>query len=126
MILPTLILGLVAAVLTFFESRHLESWQSIVLYVAASVVIFFGWIVPLVRQLVAWVEISTARLVWRDGIFGQKRREVSWYEVSAVEFVRGRVTVFIHGQEPLVLKGLPKGKQVASELQNLLRGSSVS
>ena len=125
MVLPTLVLGLVVAALAFFENRNLESWQSMTVYVVACLVIFFAWMVPLVRQLVAWVEVSTGRVVWRDGLFGQKRREVSWHEVSAVEFFRGRVTVFIHGQEPLVMRGLPKGKQLAREMQNLVRGSSV-
>ncbi len=125
MVLPTLVLGVVAAALAFFENRNLESWQSLTLYVSAAVLIFFAWLVPLVRQSVAWLEVSTGRVVWRDGLFGQKRRELSWHEVSAVEYVRGRVTVFIHGQEPLVMKRLPKGKQLAREMQNLVRGSSV-
>ena len=126
LILPTLVLGVVSGALSFFENRTLESWQSITIYVVASVLIFFAWMVPLVRQLVAWVEVSTSRLVWRDGLFGQRRREISWHEVSAVDYGRGQVTVFIEGQEPLVLKGLPKSKQLAREMQNLVRGSSVS
>ena len=108
--------------MSFAENLTLESWQSVAVYVGASVLIFFVWMVPLVRQLVAWVEVSTARLVWRDGLFGQKRREISWHEVSAVEYARGRISVVIHGQEPLVLKGLPKSKRLARELQKLVRG----
>ena len=122
LILPTLLLGVCVAVLAFFENRTLESWQTITLNLVVAVVLFFGWMIPLVRQLVAWVEVSTNRLVWRDGLFGQKRREVSWHEVSAIEVSRGRITVFIHGQEPLVLAGLPKAKQLAGEMQNLVRG----
>jgi membrane protein YdbS with pleckstrin-like domain len=122
LILPTLILGLVVAALAFFENRKLDSWQPTAINVAGAVVVFFAWMLPLVRQLATWVEVSTNRLVWRDGLFGQKRREVSWHEVSAVELSRGRITVFIHGQEPLVLSGLPKAKQLAREMQNLVRG----
>jgi membrane protein YdbS with pleckstrin-like domain len=122
LLLPTLVLGLVAGALAFFENRTLESWQSIAINVVAAATVVFAYLVPLVRQLVAWVEVSTTRLVWRDGLFGQRRREVSWHEVSAVEFLRGRITVFIHGQEPLVLVGLPKAKQLAREMQNLVRG----
>ena len=125
MILPTLVLGVVVGALSFFENRTLEPWQSVTAYAVASVLVIFAWIVPLVRQLVAWVEVSSSRLVWRDGLFGQRRREVSWHDVSSVEFARSRVTVFIEGQEPLVLKGLPKSRQLARELQNLARGSSV-
>jgi len=122
MILPTLILGLVVGGLSFFENRTLESWQTMTINIVAGVVVFFAWMVPLVRQLVRWVEVSTSRLIWRDGLFGQKRREISWHEVSAVETSRGRITVFIHGQEPLVLVGMPKAKQLGREMQNLVRG----
>lgn len=122
LVLPTLVLGLAVGAMSFAENLTLEAWQSVSVYAVASVLIFFAWLVPVVRQLVAWVEVSTGRLVWRDGLFGQKRREVSWHEVSGVEYARGKISVFVHGQETLVLKGLPKGKQIAREMQNLVRG----
>jgi len=122
LILPTLILGLTVGALAFFENRKIDSWLTLTLNVTAAVLVFFAWMLPLARHLSRWLEVSTNRLVWRDGFFGQKRREVSWHEVSSVEVSRGRVTVFIHGQEPLVLVGLPKAKQLAREMQNLVRG----
>ena len=121
--LPTLLLGIVAGILTFFENRNLETWQSLALYCGAVLIIFFAWMVPLVRQLVAWVEVSTAVVRTRDGLFGQKRREVRWHQVSAVEFGRSkRITIFVRGEDPLVLVGLPKSKALAFEMQQLVSG----
>jgi membrane protein YdbS with pleckstrin-like domain len=123
LLLPTLLVGIVAGILTFFESRSLEPWQSIAIYSAAGLLVFFAWMVPLVLQLVAWVEVSTAGVRTRDGLFGQKRREISWHQVSAVEFGRGkRITIFVLGEDPLVLVGLPKSKALAFEMQQLVRG----
>ena len=122
LILPTLVLGLVAGALTFFENRTLEPWQTVALTAGACVLIFFAWMLPVVRQLSRQLEVTSERLVWREGLLGRKRREIHWVEVSAVEFGRGRVTVFIHEKEPLLLKALPKGKQLAREMQNLVRG----
>jgi len=123
LLLPTLVVGLVAGILTFFENRKLEGWQSAAIYSAAGVLVFFVWMVPLVRQLVAWVEVSTSGIKTRDGLFGQKRREVSWNQVESVESSKGkRITIFVNGEDPLVLVGLPKSKALAFEMQQLVSG----
>ncbi len=121
--LPTLVLGLTVASLAYFENRELEAWQTLALNISAAVILFFAWMLPVVRQLLTRVEVSTSGLVWRSGLFGQKRRTVDWRMVSAVEITRGRsITVFVYGEEPLVLVGLPKSKQLVRELQDLMRG----
>lgn len=122
LILPTLLLGVVCGILAFIENRQLESWLVITINVVAAVAVLLFWSVPLTRHLMQSLEVTTSRLVWRDGLFGRHRREISWFEVAGVEYARRRVTVFIHGQEPLVLAGLPKAKQLALELQELVRG----
>jgi membrane protein YdbS with pleckstrin-like domain len=120
---PTIVLGLTVASLTYFEYRELESWQSLALNIAAGILIFFAWMLPVVRQLMTTVEVSTAGLVTRTGLFGQKRREIDWRQVSAVEASRGgRMTVFLYGEQPLVLAGLPKSKHLVREMQDLIRG----
>ena len=121
--LPTLVLGLTVASLAYFENRELEELQTLALHISAAVILFFAWMLPVVRQLLTRVEVSTSGLVWRSGFFGQKRRTVDWRMVSAVELTRGRsITVFVYGEEPLVLVGLPKSKQLVHELQDLMRG----
>lgn len=123
LVLPTLVVGAVSGILTFFENRSLDAWQAIAIYVAAGVLVFFVWMVPLVRQLVAWVEVSSSGVRTRDGLFGQKRREIGWHQVQSVELAKGkRINIFVNGEDPLVLVGLPKSKALAFEMQQLVSG----
>jgi hypothetical protein len=51
---------------------------------------------------------------------GQNRREVSMLSIRQVEPTRGRsITLYVEGEDALVLQGLPKHKLVAAEIERL-------
>jgi membrane protein YdbS with pleckstrin-like domain len=60
-----LVLALVAAVLTFAESKQLDSVQLVVLQIVSALVVLFFWLVPMIRHVSHRLEVTTHRLVFR-------------------------------------------------------------
>jgi phosphotransferase system HPr-like phosphotransfer protein len=78
------------------------------------------WFIPMINYLSTFLEVTTTRVVYRKGLFGQQRREVSISSIQNVELTKGRsITITAEGQEPLVLTGIPKHKLVAVEIDRL-------
>lgn len=118
--LPTVALFAAVFLLSFFGGRLTEQWQNIALWVATGAMVLILWLIPLLRYLSRYTEITNVRVLARSGLMGQHRDEARLSQVNRVELTRGRtITLHLSGDEPLVLTGVPKHKMVAAEIQAL-------
>lgn len=118
--LPTMALFVAVFLLSFFSGRLNEQWQNILLWSITGALALVLWLIPLLRYLSSYTEITNVRVLSRSGLMGQHRREARLSQVSRVELAKGRtVTLYLNGEEPLVLSGLPKHKMVAAEIEEL-------
>jgi len=117
---PSAFLFAACFALAFFGGRLAEQWQYTVLYIIAGSVAFFFWFIPLLRFMSTFLEVTTTRVLYRSGLLGQKRREVSLTHIKDVQLTKGRsISIVVDGQEPLVITGIPKHKMVAVEIDRL-------
>jgi membrane protein YdbS with pleckstrin-like domain len=120
LVLPTLVLFLAAFAASFFSTIFIEPWQQITLWSICGAVSFFFWLLPVLRFFSTYLEITSTRVKYRAGLMGQKRREVSLSQVKDVQISRGRsISLIIEGQEPFSIRGIPKHKTVAVEIDRL-------
>ena len=113
-----LALFLSAAILSYVSNRVVDQWILYSAYVVSAGLALFFWLIPTIRHLNFYVELTTSRLIVRDGIFGQKTTEVAIAEINSVELGRGRkLTLGRRNGEPLVLERMPKAKLIAEELR---------
>ncbi len=120
MFLPTLVLGLVSAVMSAFAGRLTEQWQQLTLWVVCGAVAFLFWLLPLLRYLSTFIEVTTTRVIVRSGLMGQHRQEISLSKIRDVEIGKGRViNLILDGQEVVEVKGVPRHKMVALEIDRL-------
>lgn len=113
-------LFLAAAILSYVSNRVLDDWLVYAAYSIASVLAVVFWLVPTIRHLNFYVELTTSRLIVRDGIFGQKTTELALADINSVELGRGRTIKLGRASgEPVVLERLPKAKLLATELRSL-------
>jgi membrane protein YdbS with pleckstrin-like domain len=123
-----LALFLAAAILSYVSNRVVDQWVLYSAYIVSALLALFFWLIPTIRHLNFYVELTTSRLIVRDGLFGQKTTEVSIAEINSVDLGRSRkLTLGRRNGEPLVLERLPKAKLIAEELRSLARlGSGLS
>lgn len=120
-----LALFLAAALLSYVSNRAVETWILYSAYAASAVLALVFWLVPTIRHLNFYVELTTSRLIVRDGIFGQKTTEIAIADIVSVELGRGRtIKIGRKSAEAVVLERMPKAKLLSSELRSLARLSS--
>jgi membrane protein YdbS with pleckstrin-like domain len=118
--LPTVALFAAVFLLSFFTGRLNEQWQNIALWVATGAIALILWLIPLLRYLSQYIEITNVRVLTRSGLMGQHRDEARLSQVNKVELTGGRtITLHLNGEEPMVLTDVPKHKMVAAEIQAL-------
>lgn len=118
--LPTVFLCVAAFSATFIAGKLSEQWMWITAYVACGSLVFFGFVIPLLRYLTSWTDVTSSRVVQRSGLFGQNYRSVSMADIQRVELGSGSViTLFVSGEEAMELTGLPKPKLLAQEISRL-------
>ena len=122
---PTLLLGLAAFLFSFLSPKATEPWQVIVLDSACGILAILGFVIPLLRYLSAWTDVTTSRVVSRSGLVGQNFREISLADVQRVELTGGLISIQVLGQEVLEIRSLPKAKLVAQEISQLTAKSSL-
>ena len=111
LVLPLITLFIAAAIFSYVNNRAQEQWLLYVAYSISAALAVIFWLIPTIRHLNFYVELTTSRLVIRDGLFGQKTVEVSLGDVAGVELGRGRViTISRKNAEPLELRGIPRSK----------------
>jgi membrane protein YdbS with pleckstrin-like domain len=114
-----------AALLSYVSNRSVEPWILYSAYAACAVLALVFWLVPTVRHLNFYVELTTSRLIVRDGIFGQKTTELAIADIVSVELGRGRtIKIGRKSAEEVVLERMPKAKLLSSELRSLARLSA--
>lgn len=120
--LPLVVLFLAASAVSYVSNRVVEPWVLYVTYSLAAVVAVLFWLVPTIRHLNFYVELTTSRLIVRDGIFAQKTTEVALADISSLSLGRGRsVTIGRKAGEAIALESLPKAKLLVSELRRLAK-----
>lgn len=118
--LPNLVLFLTSFVAAFFSGRLSEQWHYTVLWSVCGAIAFLFWLIPLLRYLSTYLEVTTTRVLFRSGLLGQNRRELSLTQIKDVQITKGRsISIIVDGQEPLVIRGIPKHKTVALEIDRL-------
>jgi uncharacterized membrane protein YdbT with pleckstrin-like domain len=118
--LPNLFLFAACFAMAFFGGRLTEQWQNTLLWVGSGSVAFFFWFIPLLRFMSTFLDVTTTRVLYRSGLLGQKRREVSLTQIKDVQLTKGRtISIIIDGQEPIVIPGIAKHKTVAVEIDRL-------
>ena len=117
---PNLVLFVVCFVAAFFSGRLTEQWQNILLWTVCGFLVFMFWFLPILRFTSTFLEVTTTRVLYRSGLLGQKRQEISLTKIKDVQLTKGRsISIVIDGQEPLVITGIPKHKMVAVEIDRL-------
>ncbi|MFM5904826.1 MAG: hypothetical protein ACKORF_01815 [Micrococcales bacterium] len=120
LILPTLALGIAAFLASFLTGKFSEQWQNIVLYSVCGAIAFLGFVVPWLRWITAWTDITTTRVVQRSGLFGQNFRAVSMLSIESVELGARRVIQLnVSGGKSLEIQRVTNAKTVASEISRL-------
>jgi membrane protein YdbS with pleckstrin-like domain len=117
---PNLFLFIACFLASFFSGRLTEQWHYTVLWSICGAIAFLLWLIPLLRYLSTYLVISTTRVLFRSGLLGQNRREVSLSQIKDVQITKGRsISIIVEGQDPLVVRGIPKHKTVALEIDRL-------
>lgn len=120
LILPTLALGIAAFLASFLTGKFSEQWQNIALYSVCGAIAFLGFVVPWLRWITAWTDITTTRVVQRSGLFGQNFRAVSMLSIESVELGARRVIQLnVSGGKSLEIQRVTNAKTVASEISRL-------
>ena len=116
-----LVLFAVVFGLSFMSGRVLEDWLAITINVAAGVLIALFWLLPSIRYATTFVDITSTRVISRGGLFARVRRELSWSQVTGIEYSRTKGIVILAGEEPpLILTRMPRAKALAEELRATL------
>ena len=116
-----LVLFAVVFGLSFMSGRVLEDWLAITINVVAGVLIALFWLLPSIRYATTFIDITSARIISRGGLFARVRRELSWSQVTGIEYSRTKGIVILAGEEPpLILTRMPRAKALAEELRATL------
>jgi hypothetical protein len=120
LIWPTIFLGLTCFLATFLVGKLTEQWQQITAFVVYGLILFFGFLVPVLRFLTSWTDLTSSRVVQRSGLFGQHFRQISYQQIERVELGAGRlITLYVAGEEAMELRSIPKTRIVAQEISRL-------
>lgn len=107
--------------LSFMSGRVLDQWLSITINAVAGVLVFVFWLLPSIRYANTFVDITSTRIISRGGLFARVRRELSWSQVTGIEYSRTKGIVILAGEEPpLILTRMPRAKALAEELRATL------
>ena len=107
--------------LSFMSGRVLDQWLSITIIAVAGVLVFVFWLLPSIRYANTFVDITSTRIISRGGLLARVRRELSWSQVTGIEYSRTKGIVILAGEEPpLILTRMPRAKALAEELRATL------
>ena len=119
--LAQLVLFAVVFGLSFMSGRVLDEWLSITINAVAGVLVFVFWLLPSISYANTFVDITSTRIISRGGLFARVRRELSWSQVTGIEYSRTKGIVILAVEEPpLILTRMPRAKALAEELRATL------
>ena len=119
--LPTSALFLAAAVSSYFSNVTTDQWVYFSILIACGLVAILFWLVPVIRHLSFYVDVTTSRVTIRRGVFGGQTLDLSWSQISEITYAKGRkILLQQRDGEAIELIGLPKPKKLAATLRNYL------
>lgn len=132
MVWPTIGLIAIVALTGFYGGSFSNAMINVLIFVAAPLLAFFVWLVPLLIWLGRNYTITTRRIVLRSGFLTRVRQELMHsrsYDVTVrktvLQSMFGSGDVLINsGQEhPVVLKDVPDADLVQAALHDLMEQS---
>ena len=132
MVWPTIGLVAIVGLTAYYGGSFDKPWINILIFVAAPLVAFFVWLVPLLAWLGRNYTITTRRVILRSGFLVRVRQELMHsrgYDVTvrktALQSMAGSGDVLINsGQEnPVVLRDIPDADLVQAALHDLMEAS---
>lgn len=121
LVFPTLALFVAAAVASYFSNITVEQWLYYTILIACGVVAILFWLVPVIKHLSFYLDITSSRITIRRGIFGGQTLDLAWTDVREITFAKGgKVVLQPRDGEAIELAGLPKPKKLATTLRTYL------
>lgn len=119
--LPFVALFLASALVGFYAGRLQEQWQNILVWSLSGLIALVFWVVPLIKFLTHWSDVTTSRITTRSGLFGQHHREVSLSKVSGAQAGPKRTVILtVQSEEPFVLSKVPRPKALSGQINSLI------
>ncbi len=119
---PTLVLAVVSFALAFIVEQISPIDYNYAL-IAGAVIVVLLWFFPLLSYLACYLELTSARLVYRFGFLGLRKRQLPLSELSSIEIQKesalgGQVIsiLSVDGREFRV-GGYAKTKHLAAEIE---------
>lgn len=121
MVFPTLVLFICAAVASYVSNITMDQWLYYTVLVTCGVVAVILWLVPVIRHLSFYLDLTNSRITIRRGLFGGQTIDLAWSEISEITFAKGRKVVLQpRAGEAIELEGLPQPKKLAATLRAYL------
>lgn len=118
LVIPFALLFLASAIVSYFANKRFEIWQLNIAYSVALAIAVLGWLIPVIRHLAFYIDLTTTRLVVRMGLFGGKTVELAWNEISSVEQRRSTIVITsLKLNGPLELTRIPGAKALAAQIR---------
>jgi hypothetical protein len=119
---PTLVLAAVSFALAFVVEQISAIDYNYAL-IAGGVIVVLFWFFPLLNYLACYLELTSARLVYRFGFLGLRKRQLQLSELSSIEIQKesalgGQVIsiLSVDGSE-FRIGGYAKTKHLAAEIE---------
>ncbi|MFM6977896.1 MAG: hypothetical protein ACKOWR_04205 [Micrococcales bacterium] len=116
--LPTLVLFVSAAVASYVSNIAMEQWVYFTVLTICGLAAALLWLVPVIRHLSFYVDLTNARVTIRRGLFGGQTIDLAWGEISEITFAKGRkIVIQPRSGEAIELDGMPQPKKLAATLR---------
>lgn len=114
LVVPFALLFLSAGVVSYFANKRFEVWQLNIAYLVALAIAVFGWLIPVIKHLAFYIDLTSTHLVVRQGLFGGATVELAWSEITGLEQRRSTIVITsLKLNGPLELTKVPGAKSLA-------------
>ena len=121
LVIPSIALFISAAVASYFGNVTTDQWLYYTVLVTCGVVAVILWLVPVLRHLSFYLDITNARITIRRGLFGGQTVDLAWSDIAEITFAKGRkVVIQPRNGEAIELEGLPQPKKLTATLRAYL------
>lgn len=123
LILPVLLLGVIAGLFFFLDSRSTLPWQHQTVLAVALLAGLIFWLLPSVRYFTNRYVISSNRIVVYRGLTGRESDQASWNEINGVSVsksfmaVAGDIQIHREFGQDLVLVNVGKSKKLVRVIE---------
>lgn len=119
---PTLVLAVVSFALAFVVEQISPIDYNYAL-IAAGVIVTLFWFFPVLSYLACYLELTSARLVYRFGFLGLRKRQLLLTELSSIEIQKERalggqvISILSVDGDEFRVGGYAKTKHLAAEIE---------